>query len=74
MARPPTQISQYAGLSESGSDVGIRRETANCLLVEVANLVGAICSGGEFYNWVIVFDESDIDFRYSRLQTSKEFH
>jgi len=58
MARPPTQISQYAGLSESGSDVGIRRETANCLLAEEVVFIDAICFGGEFYNWAIVFAAS----------------
>ena len=58
MAWPPYPVSQYGGGFVSGRVAGVRREIANCLLAEVAVLVEAICFGGEFYNWAIVFAAS----------------
>ena len=58
MAWPPYPVSQYGGGFVSGRVVGVRRETANRLLAEVAVFVETICFGGEFYNWAIVFAAS----------------
>ena len=58
MAWPPNLISQYAGRFVSGRGVGVRRETANRLLAEVAVFVEAVCFGSEFYNWAIAFAAS----------------